>query len=87
MLYELASLKVVKGSLGRTLINLREILERFPEVLDTQDRAIVEWTLNQIDQRNLPSLGHYDFSTYCYLRQALRVPPTTRLLLHTYKWV
>lgn len=87
MLYELASLHIVKASLGRTLINLREILERFPEVLDSENKAIIEWTLNQIDRRNLPSLGHYDFSTYCYLRQALKVPPTTRLLLHTYKWV
>lgn len=87
MLYELSSLHIVKASFGRTLVNLREILERFPEVMESENKAIVEWTLNQIDQRSLPSLGHYDFSTYCYLRQALNVPPTTRLLLHAYKWV
>jgi hypothetical protein len=87
VLYELSSHKIIKASLGRTLINIREILERFPETMKGENSEIVLWTLEQLDKRNLTSMSYYQFSTYCYLRQALRVPPTERLIFHTYKWI
>lgn len=33
VLYELSNLRLIKESLGRTLINLREIVETFPDVM------------------------------------------------------
>lgn len=34
VLFELSNLKVLKNSLGRTLFNLREIFDRFPETMN-----------------------------------------------------
>lgn len=46
VLQELSNLKLLKESLGRSLFNLRDIATNFPEVMKSQDRAIVEWALN-----------------------------------------
>jgi len=64
----LSSLKLLKESFGRTLINLREIALTYPQILKTSDKDIVDWALNQVDTRNLPTMTPYEFSTYCYLR-------------------
>lgn len=55
--------------------------------MKNDNREIILWTLEQLDQRNLPSMSYYEFSTYCHLRQLLKVPPTQRLIFHAYKWI
>lgn len=41
ILFELSNLKLLKESLGRTLINLREIALNFPNVMKGEDKPIV----------------------------------------------
>jgi hypothetical protein len=55
--------------------------------MKNENREIVLWTLEQLDQRNLTSMNLYQFSSYCYYRGALGVAPTERLIFHTYKWI
>lgn len=32
-------------------------------------------------------MNHYEFSTYCYLRQKLHIPASEKMLVHLYKWI
>ena len=59
VLFELSNLRILKESLGRSLINLREIAFTFPESLQTQDRGVVIWALEQMHDRGLSSMTPY----------------------------
>ena len=59
----------------------------FPEVMKSEDKDIVLWALEQIHDRNIPSMTLYEFSTYCYLRMMLRQPATRTMFVHLYKWI
>jgi hypothetical protein len=59
VLYELSNLGLLKKSLGRALVNLREVALTFPEVMKGEDRKIVEWAVQQLHDRNLPSMTQY----------------------------
>jgi hypothetical protein len=87
ILYELSNLRLLKESLGRTLVNLREVATRFPEVTKSKDLSIVHWALDQLAARNISSMTPYEFSSYLFLRDILKAKSTPTLLVHTYKWI
>lgn len=87
ILFELTNLRLIKESLGRTLYNLRDIAFNFPEVMKTEDKDLVLWSLDQVHDRYLGSMTLYEFSAYCHIRKTLKVPATRNLLVHIYKIV
>ena len=51
------------------------------------DKKIVEWAVNQLNERSLATMTRYQFSTYCFLRHKLHIPASEKMLVHLYKWI
>jgi hypothetical protein len=75
--------------LGRTLANIHEGINRFPDQLlgDGPEADVLRYAFKEVHDRYLPSMNFYKFCTYCQLRFRAKLPPTEALMLHLYKFL